>query len=254
MAVNTSAVRLSEIDTPWSVVLKAHQGSDDSVRWAKQTLLDRYGGAVRRYLQASLHDEEAARELFQEFALRMVRGDFRAADPERGRFRNFVKSALFHLIVDYWRREARKDQQLTSVMAVDALVTPDPQEEQLFVDSWRDELFSRCWDHLREAEQRSNTPYCSALRLLVDDPTLSSTDIAERLSLPNDASQAAGNIRVVLHRARKMFADQLVAAVADTLEKGSVADVEQELADLNLLGYCRAALDRWKQLVESPGD
>jgi RNA polymerase sigma-70 factor (ECF subfamily) len=173
-----SQVRLSEIDTPWSVVRKAHDGSDESVRLAKQALIDRYGGAVRRYLRASLGDEEAARELFQEFALRLIRGDFRAADPERGRFRNFVKSALFHLIVDHWRGTARREQSLAECVAVDSAVVPNPLVQDLFDESWREELFSRCWDHLYEAEQHGNTPYFSALRLLVDNPKLTSAEIA----------------------------------------------------------------------------
>ena len=34
---------------------------------------------------------EAAAEVFQEFALQLVHGNLRGANPERGRFRNFVK-------------------------------------------------------------------------------------------------------------------------------------------------------------------
>jgi hypothetical protein len=47
-----------------------------------------YHRAVHRYLLGALRDEDAAEELFQEFALRFVRGDFRWADRGRGRFRD----------------------------------------------------------------------------------------------------------------------------------------------------------------------
>ena len=76
---------LSQIQTLWSVVELAH-GDDTAMQSAQQKMLDRYGGAVRRYALAALRDEDAADDVFQEFALKFVRGDFRAADPGRGRF------------------------------------------------------------------------------------------------------------------------------------------------------------------------
>ena len=39
-------------------------------------------------------DEQLAEELFQEFALRMLRGDFRRAEPLRGRFRDYLKTVI----------------------------------------------------------------------------------------------------------------------------------------------------------------
>ena len=63
-------------------------------------LVLRYGGAVHRYLLASLRDVDAADELAQEFALRFLRGDFKNADPGKGRFRDFLKRAVYRLMVD----------------------------------------------------------------------------------------------------------------------------------------------------------
>ena len=42
-------LRLSRIDTLWTVVCQA-KDPDGAVRAAQQRLLERYGGAVRRYL------------------------------------------------------------------------------------------------------------------------------------------------------------------------------------------------------------
>jgi RNA polymerase sigma-70 factor (ECF subfamily) len=88
---------LSQIETHWTAVIRAHRaGADDGVM-ARAELLERYGGAVHRYLLASLRDVEAADDLAQEFALRFLRGDFKNADPGRGRFRDFLKRAVYHL-------------------------------------------------------------------------------------------------------------------------------------------------------------
>src|SRR5205085_3038732 len=96
--------RLSLISTPWSLVDRAHHGPAEKLNVARQELLERYGGAVRRYLRTLLHDPDAADEVFQEFSFHLIHGDLRGADPQRGRFRNFVKGTLFHLVADYWKQ------------------------------------------------------------------------------------------------------------------------------------------------------
>ena len=95
--------RLSRMQTLWTLVCKAHQGTDESGREARTALLERYGGAVRRYLLGAVRDADAADDLAQEFAVKFLRGDFRNADPEQGRFRSFLKTALFRLVVDFQR-------------------------------------------------------------------------------------------------------------------------------------------------------
>jgi RNA polymerase sigma-70 factor (ECF subfamily) len=102
----------------------------------------------------------------------------------------------------------------------------------------------RSWAHLQSAEQDRRAPYFSALRLVVDDPELSSAEIAQQLSERLGTEFTAGNVRVVIHRARQMFADQLVVEVADSLESAAPEEVEAELGELNLLQYCKSALAR----------
>lgn len=241
--MTSDASRLSRIDTPWSILRRAHDGSDPSIQWARQSLVDRYGGAVRRYLRAVLRSEEAADEVFQEFALRLVRGDFHSADPQRGKFRSFVKTILHNLIIDFHRRAARQATRSLDDSSTNSIERSEPPED-LLRQSWGQELLDRSWAHLREAERDRGTPYFMALRLLVDDPTLSSAEIAERLSQRLGGEFTAGNVRVVIHRARQMFADQLVIEVADSLESAAPEEIEQELGELNLLAYCKSALSR----------
>src|SRR4051794_16668614 len=107
MNTDHSADRLSQITTSWSLLLQAHSGPADDTTAAQQRLFERYSGAVYRYLLAAVRDPNVADELGQELALRIVRGDFQRASPERGRFRNYLKRALFHLIVDYQRAQKR---------------------------------------------------------------------------------------------------------------------------------------------------
>ena len=96
--------RLSQIATLWTMVDQAHGHDAAAVTTARQRLLERYGGAVKKYLHGALRDPEAAEELTQEFALRFLAGKYQGADRERGRFRKFVKGVLGHLIADHFRR------------------------------------------------------------------------------------------------------------------------------------------------------
>ena len=86
---------LSRIETHWTAVFR-RTGPAAEAAEAQAALMRRYGGAVHRYLLASLRDAEAADDLSQEFALRFLRGDFRNADPGKGRFRDFLKRAVYH--------------------------------------------------------------------------------------------------------------------------------------------------------------
>jgi RNA polymerase sigma-70 factor (ECF subfamily) len=239
-------LRLSRIQTAWSVVRRAHS-DHTAVHAAQQTLLDRYGGAVRRYALAALRDEDAADEVWQEFALRFVRGDFASANPERGRFRAFVKTIVYRLIVDYQRRQKRRHREgpMHSNLAEPAAGDEEAStDDAAFRASWRDELLARCWQRLDNEERQTGKPHHTVLRYRVDHPELHSPELAagltERLGKPVNAGAA----RVLLHRARDAFAELLLDEVVQSLADDSLDSAEEELIELNLLEYCRPALDR----------
>jgi RNA polymerase sigma-70 factor (ECF subfamily) len=239
-------LHLSRIPTAWSMVRRAH-GDHTAVQVAQRTLLDRYGGAVRRYALAALRDEDAADEVFQEFALRFVRGDFRNADPERGRFRALVKTAVYRLIIDYQRRQNKRSREglLQSHLAAPLGSEKEcPLEDALFKASWRDELLARSWQKLADEESRTDKPYHTVLRFRVDHPELHSPELAAGLSERLGKSINAGAVRVLLHRAREMFGDLLLTEAVGSLADPSLDEAEQELIDLDLLEYCRPALQR----------
>src|SRR5262249_29304471 len=180
---------------------------------ARQQLLEGYGGAVRRYLRAVLHDADAADEVFQEFALRLVRGDLRGADPQRGRFRNFVKGALFHLIANH--RKQRKQWPGPLPADADALAA-GPQDAGpgcQVAESWRDELLARAWAALAEIEARTGQPFFAVLRFRADHPEMRSPRLAEQLTARLGKPLTAAGVRQTLHRARQKFADRLLDEV-----------------------------------------
>lgn len=49
---------------------------------------------------------------------------------------------------------------------------------------------------------------------------------------------------VIIHRARERFADLLLSEVERSLDKRAETDLESEMAELELLSYCKSALAR----------
>jgi RNA polymerase sigma-70 factor (ECF subfamily) len=236
---------LSHINTMWTMLYQAHRGAPDEAAAARQALMQRYCGAVYRYLLGALRDPNAAEDLTQEFALRFIQGRFRQADPAHGRFRSYVKTALFHL-VDDWRRSQGKGPRAVPLEADEPVPAPDEgaAAEQAFRDSWRQELLSRAWKGLEQAQQETGQPYHAVLRCRVDHPDMPSAQMAELLGASLGKELSAAGVRQLLHRARERFADLLLEETRQSLEGAGGQQLEDELAELNLLKYCQAALQR----------
>jgi RNA polymerase sigma-70 factor (ECF subfamily) len=236
--------RLAELSTQWNLVFESRTGTPEQVSLAMSRLMCRYAGAVHRYLLKALKDPDAAEELDQEFAVRFLRGDFRHGDPSRGRFRDYVKRAVQNLMKDYYRRRRRDG----TVPIVPGLSEPSALDDGLeqfdrqFLLSWRTDLLDRAWSGLDELERETGQPHHTILRLRVDEPGLTSNDWAARLAERLGRPVTPGAFRQALQRARREFALRLIAEVRASLEKPTGQSLEQELADLELLEYCRPYL------------
>jgi RNA polymerase sigma-70 factor (ECF subfamily) len=237
---------LSRIETRWSLVFKAH-GEDERASDSLHQLMRRYGGAVQRYLLASLRDADAAEELAQEFALRFLRGDFKNADPGKGRFRDFVKRAIHNLMVDYHRSRRRRAQLHPIIQDLPQADDADDWERELdrqFTTSWRDELLSRAWSALAREQEKTGRPFHTLLRLRTDHPQSSSAELAEAFSKMGSKVVDATWIRVNLHRARDLFVDLLLKDLSASLNHAGPERLEQELQELGLYEHCRSTLKR----------
>lgn len=231
--------RLSRISTAWSLMAQAHAGQADAATQAQHALMQRYCGAVYRYLLGALCDAEAAMELFQEFALRFLRGDFHRADSERGRFRDYVKTALIHLVTDYHRARAAQPRALPADVAAAPESSAGNQDAD-FGNSWREELLNRTWEALADTY-----PFYHAVLLHhVQHPDESASEMKDKLSAQLGKALTATHVRVTMHRAREKFAALLVEEVRQSLETPNDAELLQELRVLRLAGYCAAALER----------
>jgi RNA polymerase sigma-70 factor (ECF subfamily) len=245
METESTPSRLSQIQTLWSLVSQANKPGDAAATDAQRQLLERYGGAVRRYLLGAVRNPDLADDLYQDFALQFLHGDLRGADPERGRFREFVKGVLFHHIANYHRRERGRFVQIPVNCPEPAVEPPSlVDSDRRFLESWREELLARAWTALADLEQRTGRPFHTVLRFRADHPDLASPQLAEALQPRLARSLTAAGIRQTLHRAREKFAALLLEAVAESLTNASPEQIEQELIDVGLREYCQSVLSR----------
>jgi len=232
--------RLSRISTRWNVVLEGHFGSIDGSAGARNTMVELYFSPIYRYLLGAVRDADAAEELSHEFAVRCLRGDFHRADPRKGRFRDYVKTVLINLVNDHFRSRQQAPRQFASQADQPAVLPQSGDAEPSFEDCLRDEILDRTWLAL----EKGNPRYYRVLKFRVENPDLSSREMAHQLSSGCDAPMSASGVRKTLERARTQYAHLLLDVASETLECSLTDTLRTELQELRLLEYCRSALDR----------
>jgi RNA polymerase sigma factor (sigma-70 family) len=230
------ALRLDQISTHWSMI-------DDP---ASFTL--RYAPAIRAYLAALLEDGHEAEDAAQEFLLRVVEHGFGRADPDQGRFRHYLKTAVRNAALNRLRRKR------PGLLGEAAAGLCDARAEAGWLGDWQRCLLDRAWRAL-EAHQRQSPGnlFYTALRLGAEHPDEDSATLAARAGAAAGRPVRADAFRKQLSRARRMFAEVLLREVAGTLEDPSPARVEEELIEVGLLPYVGPFLpDDWRSRPAPP--
>lgn len=238
--------RLSLISTRWTLLKAAHDpAQDDRALRAQSDMMERYLGAVYRYLSAAVRSPDLADDLTQEFALRFLSGRFRSVDSGRGRFRDYLKTCLFHLVDDHFRGQRKVPR--PGLTAEAEVVDSHPQVsdfDAIFLQSWRSELLAKAWAALAREEQQTGQPFHTVLQLRVQQPQAPSGALAEQLTVSLGRPMTAENFRQTLRRSRERFAASLFDEISQSLGTCSRVEIAAELADLDLLRYCQQILDR----------
>jgi RNA polymerase sigma-70 factor (ECF subfamily) len=261
---------LSRIETNWKAILQARQGAaGEDGGAARRRLLARYWRAVEGYLQRKLRvDPAAAEQVCSDFTLRFLEDDriLAAADPDRGRFRSYLRTILYRMVMDYWRGKKRQDRLFRSLEGAAADAAAPPQEaaadagEDADLERWHGAVVRKAWRALeREEEGRGGPPYARLLLLKEAEPDATSAQLAEQLAGQYPGPVSAELVRKWAERGRQMFGDRLVAEVASSLrgEAGravAAADVEAALIALGLLNpVIRDALERYARKLQRSG-
>jgi RNA polymerase sigma-70 factor (ECF subfamily) len=224
--------------TQWSLIVAAAGQDGVAAKAALADLCQAYWYPLYAFLRRRGHNAEDARDLTQGFfATLLEKGYLGDADPERGRFRSFLLTAISRFAgKEYDRASAQKRGGNRSILSIDfgdgeLRYQREPVDnwtpERIFERRWALTLLDRTLSRLRqEHEADDKLRLFEALKVFLTGesgaPPL--RQLAERLELTE------GAVKVAVHRLRQKYRELLRGEIAQTV--GTDQDVDDELSYL----------------------
>ncbi len=221
--------------TRWTRVIEA-RGDAPEARAALSELCAAYYAPVVAFLRRERGDEEAARELAQEFFARLLAGGgVDGADRERGKFRSFLLGAVKHFLADqrdHALREKRgggatHESLDAGTDSAPGLQIPDAQAlppDVLFDRQWALTVLDRAFTALEaELSAEGKSAHLEVLKpwLVADADRGAQSAAAAQLGVSETA------VRVIVHRLRQRYREAVRSELRQTLTPGG--SVEEEL-------------------------
>ena len=233
--------------TRWSVVIAAGQlgdGKESSAdaNEALAVLCRDYWYPLYAYVRRRVHNVHEAQDLIQAFFTRLLEKNvIGVADPERGRFRAFLLTALRNFLANEWEKaKAEKRGGGRAALSLDLDVgesrfIAEPADtmtaERLFERRWAETLLDRTTARLRDEFVRAGKePHFNHLKVFLTgrNESVSYGESARQLGLTE------GAVMVAAHRMRRRFRDLLRAEIAQTVAQDAADPdaIEDEIRSL----------------------
>ena len=215
-------------------MLAAGKSNAPGAQEALESLCRAYWPPLFTYVRRRGYLLEEAQDLVQEFFARFLQKKYFAqADPTRGRFRNFLLTAIQHFLVGEWQKSARRKRGGgQSVISWEALqVEPETVSEPADFET-PEKAYERQWAMtlLERTSQRLGEEYAAGgkgalfgqLKAFVwgGRRDLPYHQVGEPLGL------SEGAIKVAVHRLRQRYGQLLREEVAQTVAHPEEVDEE----------------------------
>lgn len=221
--------------THWSLLLE-NSPHPEKQKELWEALATSYWKPVYGYVRSRwAKTQDDALDATQEFFLWMLESDLvHRANPERGRFRGFVKTALANFLTDLERKKHTLKQGGARVLlpihgdenspAPDLADTAGQTPEEILDELWRRELLDRAVSALREElEAGGKSRYFDVFRLyFLDEEKIDYAGIAARFGIK------ASDVSNYLDYVKRRYRVQLERAVIETV--GDRNELEFEIA------------------------
>jgi RNA polymerase sigma factor (sigma-70 family) len=226
------------VTTHWSVVLTAGHTDTTRAQQALSRLCETYWYPLYAYVRRRGYSPPDAQDMTQEFFARLLaRNWVEAADPEKGRFRTFLLTAMSRFLADEWNK-ARAQKRGGGISPVplrfDTAETryghepSDPvTPEQCFERRWALTLLEAVLKRLRADYEREGK---GGLFAALHGCLLGERDAQPYAELAVALDMNEGAVKVAVHRLRKRYRQLLADEIAQTV--ASPDEVEQELRHL----------------------
>jgi RNA polymerase sigma factor (sigma-70 family) len=221
------------VTTHWSQVLLAVDHHLPNSAQALEDLCRTYWPPLYCYLRRDGRSSHEAEDLTQAFFARLLeRNTLAAAASERGRFRNFLLTALKNFVVNEWRsQQAQKRGGHLQILSLDAQTSEgqyvaEPGDhltpEVLFDKRWALTVLERVMDRLRAeyATVGKAALFEDLKTFLVTKKATPHADLAIKHGI------TASAISVTIHRLRQRYAELLREEIAATVNDPSEIDDE----------------------------
>ncbi len=224
--------------TRWSVVLAAADEDSRIAQNALSALCEVYWYPVYSYIRRRVRTVDEAQDLTQGFFTRLLEKNYVAdAQPERGRFRAFLLTAVKHFMRKEWQKaKAQKRGGDRLHFSLDfgagehryALEPTDERTpEMLFDQQWAVTLVNNVLGQLRrELVAAGKEPQFDVLKAHLSGRAREATygEAAQSLGISD------GAVRVAAHRMRKRYRELLRAEIGQTV--ATPGEIEEEIRSL----------------------
>lgn len=218
--------------TRWSLILDA-RGDAGPARRALGEICSAYRAPVLAYIRRSGSAAADAEDLVQEFFAQLLenRWDTRA-DPERGRFRAFLLTALKHFLLNSRAAASagKRGGDRTRVdyeQTVDVLAAPASQSpEQVFERTWALTVIERALERLRmEAERAGKSAQFARLAPFLGE----AAEPADYSALGLVLGLRPNTVAVTVHRMRVRLRELVRLELADQTDGPDGVDQEMKV-------------------------
>jgi RNA polymerase sigma-70 factor (ECF subfamily) len=224
--------------TNWSTVLAAREASTAESRDALEALCRAYWYPLYAFVRRQGADPEDARDLTQAYFARLLeKGYLDDYDPERGRFRVFLKASLRNFLSKErdkertWKRGGRADVVSLDGDQVEQRYRVEPADrltpEQLYERRWALTVLEQALARLRQQRIEAGRE----LEFVKLEAFLTGQGAQARYSqIAADLGTTEDAVKTALHRLRRQFGEVLREVIGTTVS--SRDEVDDELRHL----------------------
>jgi RNA polymerase sigma-70 factor (ECF subfamily) len=225
--------------THWSVVLAAGSHNDTTrARDALSRLCQVYWYPLYAYVRRRGHTASDAQDLTQAFFEQLLRRrSLASADPEHGRFRSFILTAMNHFLANEWKRaSAQKRGGGEQPLSLDWAAAEQRFDLEPATTVAPDRLFEKqwAWTLLEEVLNRLEHEYQAAGRgelfAAIKETLTGRGDSQPYAELAETLGLNENTLKVAVHRLRKRYRELIRAEIANTIDHSE--DVEAEMRHL----------------------
>ncbi|HXJ61546.1 MAG TPA: sigma-70 family RNA polymerase sigma factor [Verrucomicrobiae bacterium] len=220
--------------THWSVVLQSGQADSPQAAAALAKLCHAYWYPLYLFVRRTGHNAEDAQDLTQAFFERLMEKRYlAAADPEKGKFRSFLLTALKRFLANEWDRATRQKrgggQQILSLNTQDSETRYLAEPADVMTPA---KLYERRWalTLLEQVITRLESEMVAAgkARIFEELKIFLTGEKSERpyAQIAETLQMTEATLKVTVHRLRQRYGELLRLEIAHTVADPKEIDEE----------------------------